>query len=132
VPASRGRGRRRRPGGRWSGRQWSWAVSGGGDAEVGGLGAAGGGGVGLGELLDCAGEADLESFGFSGPAFAFGFGDAGVEVVADVFGFETKLSSVLRNGRSFIGNERDSLRWPRKEWSHVRILGWNGTFLDGD
>jgi hypothetical protein len=30
------------------------------------------------------GEADLESFGFSGPAFAFGFGDAGDEVVADV------------------------------------------------
>ena len=50
-----------------------------------GLGAAGGGLVGLGEFLVCPGEADLESFGFAGPAFAFGFGDAGVEVVADFF-----------------------------------------------
>ena len=49
-----------------------------------GLGAAGGGLVGLGEFLVCPGEADLESFGFAGPAFAFGFGDAGVEVVADL------------------------------------------------
>jgi hypothetical protein len=52
---------------------------------VDGLGAAGGRGVGLGEFLVCPGEADLESFGFAGPAFAFGFGDAGVEVVADFF-----------------------------------------------
>jgi hypothetical protein len=48
------------------------------------LGAAGGGGVGQGELAGGGGEADLESFGFAGPAFAFGFGDAGVEVVADL------------------------------------------------
>ena len=46
--------------------------------------AAGGGHVGLGELVVRGGEADLESFGFAGPAFAFGFGDAGQEVVADV------------------------------------------------
>ena len=31
------------------------------------------------------GEADLESFGFAGPAFAFGLGDAGQEVVADTY-----------------------------------------------
>jgi hypothetical protein len=37
----------------------------------------------LGEFVFGAGEADLESFGFAGPAFAFGFGDAGGEVVAD-------------------------------------------------
>jgi hypothetical protein len=38
----------------------------------------------LGELVAGAGEADLESFDFSEPAFAFGFGDAGGEVVADL------------------------------------------------
>jgi hypothetical protein len=52
---------------------------------VDGLGAAVGGSVRLGEFLFGAGEADLESFGFAGPAFAFCFGDAGVEVVADFF-----------------------------------------------
>ena len=57
----------------------------GGYSEADGLGPAGGGGVGLGELAGGCGEADLESFGFSGPVFAFGFGDAGVEVVADLF-----------------------------------------------
>jgi hypothetical protein len=46
---------------------------------------AGGGGAGLGDLVVCGVEADLEAFGFAGPAFAFGFGDAGQEVVADVF-----------------------------------------------
>ena len=30
-------------------------------------------------------EADLESFGLAGPAFAFGLSDAGQEVVADLF-----------------------------------------------
>ena len=49
------------------------------------LGSAGGGEVGLGDLVVGGGEADFESFGFTGPAFAFGFGDAGVEVVADFF-----------------------------------------------
>src|SRR5580692_7751309 len=49
----------------------------GGDAEVYGLG--------LGELAGGGGEADAKSFGFAGPAFALGFGDAGVEVVADLF-----------------------------------------------
>jgi hypothetical protein len=57
----------------------------GGDAEADGFGAAGGGHVGLGEFVVGGGEADLESFGFAGPAFAFGFGDAGQEVVADLF-----------------------------------------------
>ena len=56
----------------------------GGDAEVHVLGAARLGEVGLGELVVGGGEADLESFGFAGPAFAFGFGDAGAEVVADL------------------------------------------------
>src|SRR6266480_2220468 len=56
-------------------------VDGGGHAEVGGaVGAA----VDLGELVFGAGEADFEAFGFAGPAFAFGFGDAGEEVVADL------------------------------------------------
>ena len=57
----------------------------GGDAEVDGLGSTGGGQVGLGELVVGGGEADLESLGFAGPAFALGFGDAGQEVVADSF-----------------------------------------------
>src|ERR1035438_10687823 len=56
----------------------------GGDAEVDGLGAAGGGRVGLGELVVRGGEADLESFCLTGPAFAFCLADAGEEVVADV------------------------------------------------
>lgn len=47
--------------------------------------AAGGGQVGLGELVVGGGEADLECLGFAGPAFAFGFGDAGQEVVVDLF-----------------------------------------------
>ena len=49
------------------------------------LGSAGGGQVGLGELVVGGGEADLESLGFTGPAFALGFGDAVQEVVADFF-----------------------------------------------
>jgi hypothetical protein len=55
----------------------------GGDAEVDGFGAACGGQVGLGEFAGGGVEADAESFGFAGPAFAFCFGDAGQEVVAD-------------------------------------------------
>ena len=38
----------------------------------------------LGELVLGAGEADFEAFGFACPAFAFGFGDAGGQVVADL------------------------------------------------
>jgi len=49
------------------------------------LGSAGGGQVGLGEFVVGGGEADFESLGFAGPAFALGFGDAGQEVVADFF-----------------------------------------------
>jgi hypothetical protein len=66
----------------------------GGDTEADGLGAAGGGHLGLGDFVVRGGEADLESFGFSGPAFAFGVGDAGVEVVADL------LQAVALGGRS--------------------------------
>jgi hypothetical protein len=50
---------------------------------VDGFGPAAGGGFGLSDLAVRGGEADLESFGFAGPAFAFGFGDAGAEVGAD-------------------------------------------------
>ena len=52
----------------------------GADAEVDVLGAAGCGEVGLGDLVVGGVEADLESFGFAGPAFAFGFGDAVLEL----------------------------------------------------
>jgi hypothetical protein len=38
----------------------------------------------LGELAGGGIEADAESFGFAGPAFAFGFGDAGQEAIADL------------------------------------------------
>jgi hypothetical protein len=55
---------------------------GGGHAKVGGGGA--GAAVDLGELVFGAGEADFEAFGFAEPAFVFGFGDAGDEVVADL------------------------------------------------
>ena len=57
----------------------------GGHAKADGFGPAGGGQVALGELVVGGGEADLESLGFTGPAFALGFGDAGQEVVADFF-----------------------------------------------
>jgi hypothetical protein len=40
--------------------------------------------VQLGELVVRRAEADLEAVGFAGPAFAFGFGDAGGQVVADL------------------------------------------------
>jgi hypothetical protein len=42
-------------------------------------------GVDLGELAVGAGEADLESFDFAEPAFAFCFSDASLEVAADLF-----------------------------------------------
>jgi hypothetical protein len=54
------------------------------NAEADGLGAAGEGELDLGELVVGGGEADLEPFGFAGPALAFGFGDAGGQVAADV------------------------------------------------
>jgi len=56
----------------------------GGDGEVDGLGTAGGGRVGLGELVVRGGEADPEPFGLAGPAFAFCLGDACGEAGADV------------------------------------------------
>jgi hypothetical protein len=37
------------------------------------------------ESVGDAGVADSESFDFAEPAFAFGFDDAGIEVVADLF-----------------------------------------------
>ena len=62
-----------------------------GQAEV-----DGGGGrapVDLGEFVVGPGEADLESFDFAEPAFAFGVGDAGDQVVAD-FGNALALSGI--------------------------------------
>jgi hypothetical protein len=40
--------------------------------------------IDLGELAARCVEADLEAFGFAGPALAFGFGDAVVQVGADL------------------------------------------------
>src|SRR4029077_1870464 len=62
----------------WGGRReegWCAQVSG-----AGGLGVP----VDLGEFVFSPGEADFEAFGFAGPAFAFGFGDAGGQVVGDL------------------------------------------------
>ncbi|MEW2567801.1 hypothetical protein [Streptomyces sp. NPDC047070] len=63
-----------------------WNGGGGGDrgdtkvdnAVTGGLS------VELGEFLLCFGKAHLEPFHIAEPSFAFGFGDAGEEVVADL------------------------------------------------
>jgi hypothetical protein len=49
--------------------------------------------VDLGEFVVGPGEADLESFDFAEPAFAFGFSDAGDQVVAD-FGNALALSGI--------------------------------------
>ena len=51
-----------------------------GHAEVDGLVLALQGGADLGELVLGAGEADLEVLDLAEPAFAFGFGDAVVQV----------------------------------------------------
>src|SRR4029077_2429144 len=56
-----------------------------GDAELDRVGAAGGDLVHLGEFGVGAGEADLEALGLAVPAVGFGFGDAGEQVVADLF-----------------------------------------------
>jgi hypothetical protein len=55
------------------------------DAQVDCGGAAGDESVDLGELGGGGGEADLEPVGFTGPAFAFGLGNPGSQVVADAF-----------------------------------------------
>jgi hypothetical protein len=52
-----------------------------GHAEVDGGGRYGD----LGEFVSYSCETDLEAFGFSVPSFAFRFGDACEEVIADVF-----------------------------------------------
>jgi hypothetical protein len=54
-----------------------------GHAEVDGLFQALQGRVDLGELVLGAGEADLEALDLAEPAFAFGLGDAVVQVVSD-------------------------------------------------
>jgi hypothetical protein len=71
----------------WSSR-WTGAagqIGEGGHAELDGAGLTLASGVDLGELVFGAGEADFESFDLAEPALAFGFGDAGVQVVADLF-----------------------------------------------
>jgi hypothetical protein len=55
-----------------------------GHADVDGAGLPPEGRVDLGELVVGAGQADLQSLDFAGPAFAFGFGDAVVDVAADL------------------------------------------------
>jgi hypothetical protein len=73
-------------------------VAAGGDAEADMLGAAGGGQVGLGDLVVGGGEADAESFGFAGPALAFGLGDAGEEeVVADLSSRRCRRAGSMRS-----------------------------------
>jgi hypothetical protein len=56
-----------------------------GDAELDGFGAAGADLVHLREFGVRAGEADLEALGLAVTVVGFGFGDAGDEVVADLF-----------------------------------------------
>jgi hypothetical protein len=56
----------------------------GGHPELDGAGSAPEHGVNLRELVVGAGQADLQSLDFSGPGFAFGFGDAVVEVATDL------------------------------------------------
>ena len=56
-----------------------------GDAELDCRGAAGADLVHLGEFGVGADEADLETLGLAVPAVGFGFGDAGEQVVADLF-----------------------------------------------
>jgi hypothetical protein len=55
-----------------------------GHAELDGLFLAAQGRVDLGELVLGSGEADLEPFDLAEPAFALGFGDAVVQVGADL------------------------------------------------
>ena len=55
-----------------------------GHAEVDGLLPALQGSVDLGELVLGAGEADLEALDLAEPAFAFGLGDAVVQVIPDL------------------------------------------------
>jgi len=58
-------------------------VADGGHAQADGGIAPGGELVELGEFAVRRGDADFKSFGFTVPALAFGFGDAGEQVVAD-------------------------------------------------
>ncbi|MFF0001227.1 hypothetical protein [Streptomyces avermitilis] len=59
-------------------------VSEGGHAEVNGRSASGDEDVELDEFGVRCGQADLEPFGLAAPAFAFGLGDAGDQIVADI------------------------------------------------
>lgn len=57
--------------------------------------------VGLGQFLPRRGKADTESFGFAEPAFAFRFGDASGQIVADV---EQALSLVGIDSKEWAAN----------------------------
>lgn len=83
-------------------------VSDGRKAEVDG-GAVEGTPVDLGDLVVCPGQAGLQALDLAEPAFAFGFGDARDEVVADLLDAKalvrvwpvhrTSQTSVLMNTR---------------------------------
>jgi hypothetical protein len=53
--------------------------------ELGGAGFPANGGIDLSKFVFDTAVADLESFEFAEPAFAFGLDDAGFEVVAGLF-----------------------------------------------
>ncbi|WP_158893415.1 hypothetical protein [Amycolatopsis anabasis] len=67
----------------WKGGGSAGDLTEGGEAEVDGGGAAGAF-LQLGEFVVRVGQADVRAFGFTEPAFAFGFLDSGGEVVADL------------------------------------------------
>src|SRR6516225_5232919 len=77
----------------------------GGHPELDGAGSVTERGVDLGELVVGAGQADLQSLHFSGPALASGLGDAVVEVAADLL-----QAGALRWG------------WPQERASDTGVL----------
>ena len=64
-----------------------------------GGGAAGDEPVDLGELGVGGGEADLQSFGFAGPAFTFGLGDAVVRLSRMLWRRGRWPGSIRRSGQ---------------------------------
>jgi hypothetical protein len=74
----------------------------------------------LGEFVLGAGEADLQSFDLAEPALAFGFGDAGGEVVADL-GESVALGGVVAADRPIACRTVDDPRG-RRVWRTVLTL----------